>query len=43
VHKYLERLIATDLLAAKSFDEILAAIRKSFQESGMSEDDLDAL
>lgn len=43
VNKYIERLIATDLLAAKSFDEILAPIRKSFQESGMSDNDLDAL
>lgn len=43
VNKYVERLIATDLLAAKSFDEILAPIRRTFQESGMSEDDIAAL
>ena len=43
VNKYVERLIAADLLAAKSFDEILAPIRRTFQESGMSEGDLDAL
>lgn len=43
VNKYVEQLIAADLLAAKSFDEILAPIRRTFQESGMSEDDLDAL
>lgn len=43
MNKYVERLIATDLLAAKSFDEILAPIRKTSQESGGSEDDLDAL
>ena len=43
VNQYVERLIATDLLAAKSFDEILAPIRRKFQESGMSEDHLDAL
>ena len=43
VNKYVERLIATDLLAAKSFDEILAPIRRTFQESGMSEDDITAL
>jgi hypothetical protein len=43
VDRYVERLIAADLLAAKSFDEILAPIRRTFQESGMSEDDLDAL
>ncbi len=42
VNKYVERLIATDLLAAKSFDEILAPIRRTFQDSEMSEDDLDA-
>lgn len=43
VNKYVERLITTDLLAAKPFDEILAPIRKTFQESGMSEDDLISL
>lgn len=43
VNKYVERLITTDLLAAKSFDEILAPIRKTFQESEMSEDELEAL
>jgi hypothetical protein len=43
VNQYVERLIAIDLLAAKSFDEILAPIRRTFQESGMSADDLDAL
>jgi hypothetical protein len=43
VNQYIERLIATDLLAAKSFDEILAPIRKTFQKSGMSEDELEGL
>jgi hypothetical protein len=43
VTKYVERLITTDLLAAKSFDEILAPIRKAFQASGMSEDEGDVL
>lgn len=43
IAKYVERLITTDLLAAKSFDEILAPIRKTFQESDMSENELDAL
>ena len=43
VNKYVERLIAADLLAARSFDEILAPIRRTFQESGLSEDDLDPL
>lgn len=43
VTKYVERLISTDLLAAKSFDEILAPIRKTFQESDTSEDKLESL
>lgn len=41
--QYVEWLITTDLLAAKSFDEILTPIRKTFQESGRSEDELEAL
>ena|GEM_PF-3686267 len=32
-NKYVERFVATDILAAKSFDEILAPIRNTFQES----------
>jgi len=43
VTTYVERLITTDLLAAKSFDEILAPMRKAFQASGMSEDEAEAL
>jgi rubrerythrin len=43
VSKYVARLISTDLLAAKPFDEILAPIRKTFQESSMSDDELEAL
>jgi hypothetical protein len=43
VSKYVERLISTDLLAAKSFDEILVPIRQTFQESGMSDDEMEAL
>jgi hypothetical protein len=43
VGKYVEQLISADLLAAKSFDEILAPIRKTFQQSGISEDDAEAL
>ena len=43
VSKYVERLISTDLLATKSFDDILAPIRKTFQESGMTDDELEAL
>ena len=38
-----ERLITTDLLAAQSFDEILAPIRQVFQEANISEGGLDAL
>jgi len=38
-----ERLITTDLLAAQSFDEILAPIRQVFQEAHISEEGLDAL
>ena len=40
---YVERLIEKDVLAAQSFDEILAPIRQGFHESGMSADELDTL
>ncbi len=43
VNRYVERLITTDLLAAKSFDEILAPVRKSFQASHLSEGELESL
>jgi hypothetical protein len=43
VTTYVERLIITDLLAAKSFDEILAPIRQTFRASGMTEDEAEAL
>jgi len=43
ITKYVERLITTDLLAAQSFDEILAPIRQVFQEAHISEEGLDAL
>ena len=43
VAKYVERLISTDLSAPQSFDEILTPIRKTFQESGMSNDEVEAL
>lgn len=43
VSRYVERLISTDLLAARSFDEILDPIRKTFQESALSEDELESL
>lgn len=32
-----------DLLAEKSFDEILAPIRRNFEDSGMSDEELDGL
>ncbi len=32
-----------DLLAEKSFDEILAPIRRNFEDSGMSDEELDDL
>jgi rubrerythrin len=43
VARYVERLISADLMAANSFDEILGPIRKTFQESAMSEDELESL
>ena len=43
VKRYVERLITADLLAAKSFDEILAPIRQAFQVDKQSEDEWDVL
>ena len=43
VSQYVKYLISNDLLAAKSFDEILAPIRRSFQESNVSDDELETL
>jgi len=43
VTTYVERLITTDLLGAKSFDQILAPIRETFQAAGMSEDEVETL
>jgi flagellar biosynthesis/type III secretory pathway protein FliH len=40
---YVRDLIEADLLASRSFDEILAPMRQGFKESGMSEEELDAL
>jgi len=40
---YLRDLIQTDLLSERPFSEILEPIRRSFDESGMSEAELDAL
>jgi rubrerythrin len=43
VSKYVERLISSDLLAARSFDEILAPVRQTFQKGGISDDELQTL
>lgn len=43
VSLYVQRLVSADLLAAKSFDEMLTPVRKTFQESGASEAELVAL
>jgi len=43
VAEYVENLIEKDIDRQKTLDEILAPIRKNFAESGMSEEDLDAL
>jgi len=36
-------ILEAKILAQKPFKEILATVRKSFQESGMTDDELDAL
>jgi hypothetical protein len=36
-------MIEAEILAASSFDEILAPIRQGFKESGLSEEELDTL
>lgn len=43
VEEYLRNLIEADVLADKPFSEILEPIRQSFDQSGMSEEDLDIL
>ena len=43
ITEYVERLVTTDLLAAKSFDEILAPIRTTFYLSNINEDEIDTL
>lgn len=43
VEEYLRNLIETDVLSDKPFSEILEPIRQSFDQSGMSEEELDAL
>ena len=41
--EYLRILIEAEILSEQSFREILAPIRESFRESGMTEAQLDAL
>ncbi len=43
VAAYVENLIEKDIDRRKTLDEILAPIRKNFADSGMTEEDLDAL
>jgi hypothetical protein len=43
VEEYLRTVIEADVLADRPFSEILEPIRRSFDESGMSETELDAL
>ena len=43
VEEYLRNVIEADVLADKQFSEILEPIRQSFEQSGMSEEELDAL
>ncbi len=40
---YVRELIEADILASRSFAEILAPIREDFQKSGMREDEFDTL
>ena len=41
VNVYVENLIEKDIHEGKTIDEILAPVRQEFDESGMSEDELD--
>lgn len=41
--EYVRTLIEVEVLARRPFSEILAPIRQSFKESGMTEEELDAL
>lgn len=43
VAEYVGDLIEKDIDRRRTLDEILAPLRKDFAESGMTEDDLDAL
>lgn len=41
--EYLRMLIEAEILSEQTFSEILAPIRQNFRESGMSEEQLEAL
>jgi hypothetical protein len=41
--EYVKHLVERDLLASKSFDEILKPVREGFQRSGMTSEELDGL
>lgn len=41
--QFVYEVLETQILASKSFDEILAPIRQGFKESGMSEDEITAM
>ena len=41
--EYVRFLIERDLLAEKTFDEILKPIREGFKKSGVTEDELDGI
>ncbi len=41
--EYLRMLIEAEIVSQQSFSEILAPIRQSFRESGMTEEELEAL
>lgn len=43
IAEYVENLIEKDIDRQKTLDEILAPIRRNFAQSGMTEEDLDAL
>ena len=41
--QYIRDMIEIEILARRPFSEILAPIRQSFEDSGMTEEELDAL
>ncbi len=43
ISSYVEDLIEKDIDGRKTLDEILVPVRKNFAESGMTEEELDAL